>query len=890
MRELKADSLKAKWEVKHTDRLERGLLQIFARAADGKDVLVFEKGLKKSDLTKAKHELAWDGKYSGDAKNSKNGTTLVYEDMPYRVQVQGHTGIDEDNGLALAAMHTEVRLYVHPETRAPKDPLYDPYTAKASMALEPGPLVPGTPPAKAPAAQAAKRRKWFQYQLNLHGFPAGPVTGRNHGAFKRAIKEFQRSVPKRKVGAGDYQRMKIDGTTSADCEAALEFIEAKYKRKPFGNLAKVLASNNAPDLTDAEYKAWLPDVAKEIIVWADDRQYYTQGSGKDENGRDYFTGLPGGNAAQQAAAKAFGLENYRGKMGIADGKTDKDKGAVLRPWVPLKVEPVLLSKGKGLYDTVPLPADANTRKAMRRAIGPLRIDWTFDELPPDYSTIKPASYDDKYTRSRAYVAWAINKFKATHARKDTGRQAVYTNCKRTYGGIRSTNTIHYYMQAFGRSIFSLEPWHAAHLQATESIPIVAHDHLLASQQANKDLFEPLIGAAGVYFRPSNIAGDGYRVRAEAQFGKYANYQFPNCDALKARYPTPPQVHTAKLRVWRRSSFRGYSFWAAAAPAGHWPGFLAGFREHYRAAHVYFVPEASAAPVSFNITNFYNPATAAHVTKFQNIVRRNVGAGYQNTAFMSMSRDHVWPWATRAQFLPAWSRSPVNTEPKNFYKDWLSPDVITPTWRAYRAGLLYSLLREAEKQGYMRGHLFVEFKSSPAFFVERYRCTAPAHHTYYYIERSGSPGPGNHPCPAPGCAGNLQAQGVGYNYNSGMPLPAVGVAVGATWLFTSSNAETWCHEVGHHRHLEHAAGAPGAQYAPGSVAPNTELHDSEDNTTQNYVAGTHASRQDWDRYCIMSYASSQYPGGTEYFCGKCLLRNRGWKVRGLGYPGPNYSEP
>jgi len=57
-----------------------------------------------------------------------------------------------------------------------------------------------------------------------------------------------------------------------------------------------------------------------------------------------------------------------------------------------------------------------------------------------------------------------------------------------------------------------------------------------------------------------------------------------------------------------------------------------------------------------------------------------------------------------------------------------------------------------------------------------------------------------------------------------------------------------------------------------------------------VAGTHASRQDWDRYCIMSYASSQYPGGTEYFCGKCLLRNRGWKVQGLGYPGANYSEP
>jgi len=38
---------------------------------------------------------------------------------------------------------------------------------------------------------------------------------------------------------------------------------------------------------------------------------------------------------------------------------------------------------------------------------------------------------------------------------------------------------------------------------------------------------------------------------------------------------------------------------------------------------------------------------------------------------------------------------------------------------------------------------------------------------------------------------------------------------------------------------------------------------------------------------MSYTSE-----TErlYFCGKCILRMRGWKVEGLGQPGGNEHDP
>jgi len=110
--------------------------------------------------------------------------------------------------------------------------------------------------------------------------------------------------------------------------------------------------------------------------------------------------------------------------------------------------------------------------------------------------------------------------------------------------------------------------------------------------------------------------------------------------------------------------------------------------------------------------------------------------------------------------------------------------------------------------------------------------------------------------------------------------------GATWLFTTGvSPETWVHELGHHRHLEHAGNAPGSQYNLKSKRPNTELHDSESNSTPNWaVVGGVAATHRWDKQCIMRYERNKL-----YFCGKCQLRNRDWKVQVLGYPGSDIEE-
>jgi hypothetical protein len=105
--------------------------------------------------------------------------------------------------------------------------------------------------------------------------------------------------------------------------------------------------------------------------------------------------------------------------------------------------------------------------------------------------------------------------------------------------------------------------------------------------------------------------------------------------------------------------------------------------------------------------------------------------------------------------------------------------------------------------------------------------------------------------------------------SGIGLPAVGAALGGSWIFTETKPEpTWAHEIGHHKHLEHAASGPGAK---------ADQHDSEANPNVTDPPETVALKRNWDRCCIMSYTSDDSANDRLYFCGRCILKLRGWKV-------------
>jgi len=178
---------------------------------------------------------------------------------------------------------------------------------------------------------------------------------------------------------------------------------------------------------------------------------------------------------------------------------------------------------------------------------------------------------------------------------------------------------------------------------------------------------------------------------------------------------------------------------------------------------------------------------------------------------------------------------------------------------------------------------VEFLSTPRYWVEEYECDSCGNR-YWWIETAAAGGSAvGKDCPD--CGGDMARQSPpkvrdpGY---STFPLPAVGTPLAATWLFTNSDDATWAHEVGHHRHLEHAASAPiGSR-----TAERRRLHDTEANSHETWAAGVAPLDRQWDRCCIMSYTSSSE---HLYFCGKCILRNRGWKVESLAHPGSGVTD-
>ncbi len=841
---LVPESLKISWIIEKTEKLKKGKLLIL----DNEEAVAFERDLSADDLKKG--EFSWDGKTleGGDAKP---------EQMPYRVQIQACTGEEEPAGMAIAAMHTEVRLFVDPATHLAAEKDYDPAGDPQAFDVKLAPLVPqANPPEK------TQGTRWCQYQLARSGFHPGPVDGTDRDEYKLALKEFQRSVPKRKAAAADdYQRLTPDGNENNDTRNALEDLPASPLRPWFGDAA------SRADLSNADADAVLCQKEKDLIVWVDDRHGYTESAEAEISGHVSY------------------MANYRGSMEVGDGRAAKDEASIARPWLALQAGPLVLGKSAGL-DSADRPAESD---AARKAVGPIRIDWAFDEIGPDVSVIDTAAYNKDRTRSLRYAEWVLDEQKKTYKRKDIVRDAVYTNCPKEFGGFRpeEAKLKDYYGKVFGTGDKNLQPWRAVADGDVETVATIVHDDLGQGPDA---LFEPLIGRAGVYFNPGNIAGDGYRVQARARFRKCDGYDFPNLDVLARRYPRLPQAHTAKMRIWRKSSLRAYIRWAPAS-TGHWDAFMTKFRSLYAAAHVHFIfePGPNAAPpgnaTEYNLVDVLNPAVAADRTTFSNIIKDRVRRTYHknNPNHARLDPNYNFPWYHLAHFDYIWP-APANTLFNKLYDDYYGT-IFDDTWRAYRDRLLNEILRRVEaKHGMFRGHLLVEFRSTPRYWVEEYRCDG-CHNRYWWIEIAAAGGSAaGKSCTD--CSGHMQRQtpaNVKASTSSSFPLPAVGTPLSATWLFTSSSEETWTHEVGHHRQLEHAASAPVGGRAPARV----KLHDTEENTHEAWNAGVAALDKQWDRCCIMSYTSD---AERLYFCGKCILRNRGWKVEDLGVPGTDEHDP
>lgn len=857
---LQADSLTVKWEVKKTSKLKHGQLIVVNR----EDKPVFRTALKAADLGEGEHQYAWDGALA-------DGTKVKAADMPYRVQIQAHTDMDEDTGLALAAMHTEVRLFVHKETgkNKPEEAYKDPSSLRLTLA-------PWTP--KEPAEGDGD--KWVQFKMAEAGYHPGPVTGSIGAHSKKALEELQRSLPGN--AAAPYARLSVTGAVDADTKAAVGRL-SRDQRPIFGEPSAGAAPTAMSRLSAAgRLKENLHSDG--VAIWVDDRNAYTE----PNPGRPYL------------GSKMF-MDDYHGGMSIGDGKVAKDKDAIPRPWIPLMVDLPLLSRDgakSGLQSD-----DTVLNRASQGALGPLRVDWAVEELPPDESAVDTghSGYQPDRTRSRKWIS------EAQKGKEATSEGKKYPNCPQSHGGIRPADLTTYAKVAFGHGDDDkLEPWVAEFDSATKAVCTIVHD---AVGQPKDKLYATHRGRAGVYFHPSRIAGDGYRVQARVSFDKLPSplSDFPNLKVLKKRYPKLPGAHSSPLRIWRRTSYRGYIAWCPPGDS-HWPGHRTPCADYYRGAFLHFIDEPGP---SAGASYVYNLAGIVSQAEYSRAVTANVTDAQYATLTITLDLQHVWPYCGEPHFgIP---QGGPGTDINNFYNRVLNP-MFSATWRRYRKDLLHLLLKKVEDNiGRFRGHLLVEFKSSPELWVEEYQCSDPGCPAKRAEVITGCTSAAqlllNSPCPT-GAAGHTMVRCTprrGRRYSS-IPLPAVGVSMGATWLFTTGGPDVWAHELGHHRHLEHAQANPGSTgsatnhplgrsvkvagvwhrcgAAPGAKA---DQHDTVVNPNIVGVAANDPIHPDkdrcWDRNCVMSYTH----GEPLFFCGKCLMKNRGWKVEDLPNPAGNVKD-
>ncbi|HEY3820371.1 MAG TPA: hypothetical protein VGL81_24570 [Polyangiaceae bacterium] len=500
--------------------------------------------------------------------------------------------------------------------------------------------------------------------------------------------------------------------------------------------------------------------------------------------------------------------------------------------------------------------------------------------------IDPAVAASQGTRARAYVAHMLGK-------DGMGKVVdgnLYTNCPATaggqdYGGIRPDPLDTYYKAAFGiDKTASNRPWLGIDDTTNKVICSVVHDDL---GQDEAQVFAASLGKAGIYLNPSRIAGDGYRYRAQVSFKELPADSHPNREALLGRYVRPPASHTAALRLWRKSAFRGYVRWTPADEAG-WQAVMTEVREIYHAARVHFVHAGTDpnAATEYPLVGAVAPDELITAAEYQDCINGKVSGPYSGLA-SKYTAGYIWPYLDQ----PHWGVPEADGKIQKMI-DYFYAGLMNDTWRKFRAKLLHLVLKKIEaNSGSMRGHTLVEFKASPKVVLVEYKCTTGGCPSVF-TEVANDPGgvtvvdgqnvtlvAANSLGCAEGCGGTY-VEGARRVLN-GFPLAAVGCALGGTWLFTPRDADVWAHELGHHRHLEHAQANSGKdEIAPGGKVGQ---HDSEANAAQ--AIGTYTNQKFWDRWCIMSYDDQS----KQHFCGKCLLKTAGWRVESLTNPAGTVSD-
>jgi hypothetical protein len=215
------------------------------------------------------------------------------------------------------------------------------------------------------------------------------------------------------------------------------------------------------------------------------------------------------------------------------GEFGKERGPlevkrVNRPLLPIEVKIYLKSKSDAAADAPD-------------AVGPVRIDWRFRDGNEDLST-QVANTPAEPSKTAAYLEKAL-KLKG-------GRSGRGDNCPKELGGIREADATNY------RTPFVLGALYTPYTTKDDGGDKVVYVNAWDDNANN----QKRLGRAGLFFHPSFIGGDDYKLRAEIDFKDRPN----KAELEKFHNVTSPdnRIHadSGTFTVWRSAAIAGLVEW------------------------------------------------------------------------------------------------------------------------------------------------------------------------------------------------------------------------------------------------------------------------------------------------------------------------------------------
>ncbi len=476
------------------------------QVTDAEGKLVFRSPVKKSQKTENK---VWDGR--GDPSKPSGAKGFVTPlGSPYQVRLYGEPiRSTPQRGASLARVGTTDRVTSVVDSTASSGARTQKVEVKLhSVKLEVMKweevytLVTGLAGGAYPTG-ATEQVAWVQYRLNDLGYFAGPVNGTRTPDLDRAIRRYRlgnRKLYKRQWKiADDYASVTWAG---AGLEALCDIDEPLINELSAGTGRRTVFD---PGVVNE------PDKNPEGKLYLDGGRYYV-------SMEELFRPEP------RKAPKT--------------SKRDAEDEWYTRPIVPLKA-------------TVRL-SDKNGEPVASPAAGGMRIQWGWADVleDADLSGARtdakqpmplPRSTADQPSATEAYVKAAMEA-----ARQFAAPPEARRNCRAIVGGLVTGQD-----QTNRYSVF--EPMHLFPFESAAPAPTT-------TTWADPSQHRSLLAAACVYFRPSTVAGDTYKISAELLLPDSR----PDLRGVKS------SASSGKIVLWRRERVAAQVSWPKMQ-GGKWDG-------------------------------------------------------------------------------------------------------------------------------------------------------------------------------------------------------------------------------------------------------------------------------------------------------------------------------